>query len=120
MKQMQETFTEFTFDAAHKTTPETPLHGHTFRVRVVLVGDRDPRFGWSHDLLSVHEVVEKLKTRIDQSYLNEIEGLELPTLENTAQWIFDTLSRELAGIDRVTLERGAAGFIEGCTVGSRS
>ena len=117
---MQETFTEFTFDAAHKTTPDTPLHGHTFRARIFLTGERDPKFGWSHDLLSVHGVVEKLKTRIDHSYLNEIEGLELPTLENTARWIFDALSREIAGVDRVTLDRGAAGFMEGCTVGAGS
>ena len=47
---MLETYCEFTFDAAHKTTPDTPLHGHSFRVRVTFAGTPQPVVGWSHDL----------------------------------------------------------------------
>jgi 6-pyruvoyltetrahydropterin/6-carboxytetrahydropterin synthase len=114
---MQETYTEFTFDAAHVTTPDTPLHGHTFRARIYLRGPRHPEFGWSHDLLAVQRVVHGIKARLDHSLLNEIEGLESPTLENTTRWIFEAARTAIPGVDRVTLERGAAGHSEGCTCG---
>jgi len=112
---VQETYSEFTFDAAHKTTPDTPLHGHTFRARIYFRGVRDPQFGWSHDLLELHPVVDRLKAELDHRYLNEVPGLETPTLENTTRWIFHYLSGVVSGVDRVTLERGGAGFAEGCT-----
>lgn len=117
---MQETYTEFTFDAAHKTTADTPLHGHTFRARVYLSGPRHPQFGWSHDLLDVHRVVDRLKGELDHRYLNEVPGLETPTLENTTRWIYEYLRRSITGVDRVTLERGGNGYAEGCTCGAAS
>ena len=115
---MQETFTEFTFDAAHKTTPQTPLHGHTFRARVYLTGPRHPVFGWSHDLLPVHSAIEEIKAKLDHCLLNDIPGLENPTLENTTRWIYEHVCQAIPGVDRVTLERGGPGHAEGCTCGA--
>ncbi len=110
---MLETFCEFTFDAAHKTTPDTPLHGHTFRVRVVLTGEPQPVTGWSHDLAQVEGAVAALRHRLDHSFLNDIEGLETPTLENVARWIWTHLSAAIDGLDRVEVSRGAVGSAEG-------
>lgn len=110
---MIEMFTEFTFEAAHKTTPDTPLHGHTFKVKVVLTGEPHPVFGWSHDLLEVEPVISAIRRRVDHSYLNDIEGLEIPTLENVAGWLCRHLDQKIPGVDRVEVRRGLDGAGEG-------
>lgn len=110
---MIEMFREFTFEAAHKTTPDTPLHGHTFKVKVVLIGEPVPVYGWSHDLLEVEPVISAVRRRLDHTYLNDIEGLETPTLENVAQWICARLQADLKGVDRVEVRRGLDGAGEG-------
>ncbi|MCO6415703.1 6-carboxytetrahydropterin synthase [Siccirubricoccus sp. KC 17139] len=112
------TFRDFAFDAAHKTTPDTPLHGHSFKVRVVMSGDPDPVYGWSHDLLEVAPVLDSVRKQLDHRYLNDIEGLEMPTLENVARWIWNRLDAALPGLQRVELWRGAEGAAEG-TIYSR-
>jgi 6-pyruvoyltetrahydropterin/6-carboxytetrahydropterin synthase len=111
--QVIEMFREFTFEAAHKTTPDTPLHGHTFKVKVVLTGEPVPVFGWSHDLLEVEPVISAVRGKLDHTYLNDIEGLETPTLENVAQWIWTRLDKAIPGVDRVEVRRGLEGASEG-------
>ncbi|WP_431285893.1 6-pyruvoyl trahydropterin synthase family protein [Humitalea sp. 24SJ18S-53] len=106
-------FQEFAFEAAHKTTPDTPLHGHTFKVKVVLTGEPVPVFGWSHDLLVVEPIISALRKQLDHRYLNDIEGLETPSLENVAQWIFRRLDKEIPGVDRVEVRRGLEGACDG-------
>jgi 6-pyruvoyltetrahydropterin/6-carboxytetrahydropterin synthase len=101
---MQETFCEFTFDAAHKTTPDTPLHGHTFRVRVAMTGDRVPVVGWSHDLSEVEAVVADVRRMVDHRYLNEINGLETPSLENVAHWLWDRFEPRISGLTRIEVD----------------
>jgi 6-pyruvoyltetrahydropterin/6-carboxytetrahydropterin synthase len=108
-----EMFQEFAFEAAHKTTPDTPLHGHTFKVKVVLTGEPVPVFGWSHDLLEVEPIISAVRKQLDHTYLNDIEGLEIPTLENVAQWICRRLDQALPGVDRVEVRRGLEGACEG-------
>lgn len=110
---MQETFCEFSFDAAHKTTPDTPLHGHTFRVRVVLDGARDPVYGWSHDLVEVEGIVARVRGEVDHRYLNDIAGLDVPTLENVAQWLWQRFDGEIKGLARLEISRGVRGCSEG-------
>jgi 6-pyruvoyltetrahydropterin/6-carboxytetrahydropterin synthase len=110
---MQEMFCEFNFDAAHKTTPETPLHGHTFKVRVYLTGEPVPVVGWTHDLLEVMPVIKALRSRLDHTCLNDIAGLETPTLENVARFIWRELDAALKGVDRVEVCRGFEGAVEG-------
>jgi 6-pyruvoyltetrahydropterin/6-carboxytetrahydropterin synthase len=110
---MLETFCEFTFDAAHKTTSDTPLHGHTFRVRVVVVGEPEPVFGWSHDLRDIENAVAAVRRQVDHTLLNDIEGLETPTLENVAQWLWRRFEPKLRGLARIELSRGFAGATEG-------
>jgi|UniRef100_UPI0013317805 6-pyruvoyltetrahydropterin/6-carboxytetrahydropterin synthase len=114
-----EMFREFAFEAAHKTTPDTPLHGHTFKVKVVLTGEPDPVFGWSHDLLEVEPVISALRRKVDHTYLNDIEGLEIPTLENVAGWICRHLDQAIPGVDRVEVRRGLEGAGEGVVYRNR-
>jgi 6-pyruvoyltetrahydropterin/6-carboxytetrahydropterin synthase len=109
-----ETYKEFTFEAAHKTAPFEGLHGHSFRVRVVLSGAADPVYGWSHNLYVVEDVIDDVRGLLDHKYLNDIEGLAVPTIENVAIWIWRQLGKSLAGIERIEVSRGSEGHAEGC------
>jgi 6-pyruvoyltetrahydropterin/6-carboxytetrahydropterin synthase len=110
-----ETFKEFTFEAAHRSEPFEGLHGHSFRVRVVLTGAVDPVYGWSHNLYSVQEAFDDARKVLDHKYLNDIEGLAVPTIENVAIWLWRYLNTSLSGIDRVEVSRGSEGHAEGCS-----
>jgi 6-pyruvoyltetrahydropterin/6-carboxytetrahydropterin synthase len=113
---MLETFKQFTFEAAHQTPPYSSLHGHSFTVCFYMKGTPDPVYGWSHNLNDIDEAVDAVKREIDHKYLNDVEGLSVPTLENVTHWLFRRLSSSIPGIDRVVVQRGSDGQKEGCMV----
>ena len=87
----------FQFEAAHKL-PNVPakhkcarLHGHSFRVEVVVAGECDARLGWLMDYAEISDAFKPLLDRLDHYYLNEIPGLENATSEHLAKWIWDRL-----------------------------
>ena len=97
----------FQFEAAHKL-PNVPadhkcarLHGHSFRVEVVVSGECDPRLGWLMDYADISEAFKPLLDRLDHYYLNEIPGLENPTSENLARWIWDRLKPKVPLLSEV-------------------
>ena len=100
---------EFGFEAAHRLprAPEghkcTRLHGHSFRVQLVCEGEIDPDTGWLVDFGEIKRVFEPLLQRLDHRYLNEIEGLENPTAENIARWIWRRIKPELPALVQVIL-----------------
>lgn len=110
-----ETFKEFTFEAAHRSPPFEGLHGHSFKVQVVMRGTPDPVFGWSHNLYEVDKPLKEVRARLDHTYLNDIEGLAYPTLENVTRWIWGELHGRIDGLSRVVLTRGRDGDVEGCS-----
>lgn len=112
---MIETFREFTFEAAHQLPPFSGLHGHSFMVEVVVTGPSDVEFGWATSLIDIEPHIEALRQDLDHKYLNDIDGLEVPSLENVAAWIWRRLDRVVPGLDRVVVRRGVAGRGEGCT-----
>ena len=78
---------EFTFEAAHRL-PNVPadhkcsrLHGHSFRVEVICEGEIDPRSGWLVDFAEIKRAFTPLLGELDHRYLNEIEGMENPTVD---------------------------------------
>jgi len=99
----------FTFEAAHRL-PNAPeghkcarLHGHSFRVEVICEGDADPETGWLIDFGEVKRLFEPILKRLDHHYLNEIDGLENPTSENLARWIWGPLKAELPQLSQITI-----------------
>ncbi len=111
-----EIYKEFTFEAAHRL-PNVPaghkcerLHGHSFRVRVVVRGPVDPRAGWVMDFGDLKDAFRPVHDRLDHRYLNEIEGLENPTSEQIAYWIWCELAPRLPWLAAVEVR-------ETCTSG---
>ncbi|HEX2256900.1 MAG TPA: 6-carboxytetrahydropterin synthase [Afifellaceae bacterium] len=110
-----ETFKEFSFEAAHQIPPHSDVHGHSFRVAVVVSGESDGNFGWSVSLYDLEEKTEAVRLALDHKYLNAIDGLSVPSLENLARWIWERLAPEVPGLERIKVERGVPGYSEGCS-----
>ena len=97
----------FHFEAAHRLphVAETHrchrLHGHSYRVELRLEGAVDPATGFVADFFDIEDAFAPLREALDHHYLNEIEGLENPTAELIAVWIFDRIKPalpQLAGV----------------------
>jgi 6-pyruvoyltetrahydropterin/6-carboxytetrahydropterin synthase len=115
-----ELFKEFTFESAHQVPPYSGIHGHSFMVEVFLRGKPDPVYGWATSLTDVESHIEAVREDLDHKYLNDVEGLAVPSLENLAQWIWRRLDNVLPGLDRITVRRGSAGNGEGCIYRGRA
>jgi 6-pyruvoyltetrahydropterin/6-carboxytetrahydropterin synthase len=99
----------FRFEAAH-LLPNVPeghkcrrLHGHSFVVDVAVRGDVDAKVGWLVDYADIRAAFGPVYETVDHRYLNEIEGLENPTSEILAAWIWARLAPALPGLHRVTV-----------------
>ncbi len=99
----------FQFEAAHllPNLPESHkcrrLHGHSFRVEICVEGPCDPNFGWVMDYADVTVAFQPLFQRLDHRYLNEVDGLENPTSENIALFIWDGLKPVLPQLTEVVV-----------------
>lgn len=100
---------EFGFEAAHRL-PNTPeghkcrrLHGHSFKVTVEIKGQVDEETGWVIDFADLKEAWQPLHDQLDHYYLNEVEGLENPTSEMLARWIWERLEPSLPLLHSVTV-----------------
>jgi 6-pyruvoyltetrahydropterin/6-carboxytetrahydropterin synthase len=98
---------DFQFEAAH-TLPTLPdghkcrqLHGHSFKVEVVIEGEVDERVGWIYDHARISAAVEPVLEIVDHAYLNDVEGLESPTIERLAGWFWRQLAPVLPGLCEV-------------------
>jgi 6-pyruvoyltetrahydropterin/6-carboxytetrahydropterin synthase len=108
----------FHFEAAHML-PHAPeghkcrrLHGHSFGVTVFVSGDLVEPEGWICDFAEIVAAWGPLHDALDHRYLNDVVGLENPTSELLAAWIWDRLVDVLAGLSAVEVA-------ETCTSGCR-
>ncbi|HEY2573329.1 MAG TPA: 6-carboxytetrahydropterin synthase, partial [Verrucomicrobiaceae bacterium] len=85
------------------------LHGHSFYVEVTLRGEPDARTGVLRDLGAVKAVLDEIHADLDHRLLNEIEGLQNPTLENLARYIFQCAKSSLPEVARVKIRRPSYG-----------
>jgi len=102
-------FKEFTFDSAH-SLPNVPeghkckaIHGHTYRLKVIIEGDLDPHLGWVMDFSDLKNVVKPVIDQIDHKYMNELKGLENPTCEAIAIWLWNKIKPSLPLLKEIEL-----------------
>lgn len=111
-----EIYKEFNIEAAHRLPNLPPehkcsrLHGHSFHVRICVEGEVDQTTGWVMDFADIKAVFKPIYEQLDHHYLNEIDGLENPTSENLAKWIWDRLKPDLPLLSKVIVK-------ETCTSG---
>jgi 6-pyruvoyltetrahydropterin/6-carboxytetrahydropterin synthase len=109
-------YKQFTFEAAH-LLPNVPpdhkcrrLHGHSYRVTAVISGEPDIESGWVMDFADLKSAFGECRARLDHRYLNEIPGLENPTAEQIAIWIWKQLRPGLPTLSEIRID-------ETCTAG---
>lgn len=99
----------FQFEAAHllPLLPEAHkcrrLHGHSFKVEIVIAGECDPKLGWLMDYADIKSAFKPLWEQLDHRYLNEVPGLDNPTSENVAVWIWERLKPGLPLLTEVSV-----------------
>ena len=111
-----ELFKVFQIEAAHYL-PNVPeghqcrrLHGHSFQIEIHVAGPVDDHLGWVMDFADIKRAFEPLYRQLDHYCLNDIPGLENPTSENLARWIWQRLKPELPALSKVVIR-------ETCTSG---
>ncbi len=111
-----EIFKEFRIEAAHRL-PQVPaehkcarLHGHSFLIGVYVEGEVQVAAGWVRDFADISGAMRDVHEELDHRYLNDIAGLENPTSEMLAIWVWRRLKPRLAGLSRVVIH-------ETCTSG---
>lgn len=111
-----EIYKEFVFEAAHRL-PNVPdghkcarLHGHSWKGVIYVRGEIGQRSGWVMDFAEIKRAFRPIYEQLDHHYLNDIDGLDNPTSEVLAKWIWDRLKPGLPGLSRVVIN-------ETCTTG---
>ena len=102
-------FKQFTFDSAHflPNVPETHkcrgIHGHTYKLTVFLEGPLDPQLAWVADFGDIKREVKAVVDLVDHKLLNDIPGLENPTCEVVAIWIWNKIKSSIPLLKRIEL-----------------
>ena len=111
-----EIFKEFSIEAAH-WLPNVPaghkcrrMHGHSFRIQIHVRGPLDPQMGWVMDFADIRRAFHEIEDQIDHRCLNDVEGLENPTSENLARWLWTKLLPALPALSKIVVQ-------ETCTSG---
>lgn len=111
-----EIYKEFVFESAHRL-PNVPdwhkcgrMHGHSFKGTIYVTGDVGDKTGWVMDYAEMKEIFQPIHDQLDHHCLNDIPGLENPTSEVLARWIWNKLKPDLPNLSRVVIN-------ETCTSG---
>ena len=115
-EQVVEIFKQFTVEAAHRL-PNLPenhkcrrLHGHSIRIEIHVSGPLTEKEGWVMDFADLTRAFNPVYEQLDHHYLNDIPGLENPTSEILARWIWSRLKPALPLLSKVVVR-------ETCTAG---
>jgi 6-pyruvoyltetrahydropterin/6-carboxytetrahydropterin synthase len=109
----------FDFEAAHTldrridAAPSKRIHGHTYHAEVSLRGMPDPQTGMLMDLGYFRRVLADVREQLDHHLLNEVPGLETPTLEGLCAFIARQLREPLPMLASVRVWRASG---DACTL----
>lgn len=102
-------FKQFTFDSAH-FLPHVPdghkckeIHGHTYRLTVYVEGELEKKLEWVMDFAEMKNVIDPVVKSIDHKLLNNISGLENPTCEIIAVWLWNKIKPEVPLLTKIEL-----------------
>jgi 6-pyruvoyltetrahydropterin/6-carboxytetrahydropterin synthase len=115
---MWELTKSFHFEAAHWLKGTTlgeaseEIHGHSFRAEVAIRGTPDPATGMVMDLGILEQKIATVRGALDHKFLNNVEALGLPTLENLTRYIWERV-QGAGKVTRVSIYRDSCG--ESCT-----
>ncbi len=84
--------------------PCSRVHGHSFRIEIHVGGPVDPDTGWVIDFAELDAAFAPVREQLDHRYLNDIPGLENPTSERLAQWIWQRLKMALPGLSKIIVQ----------------
>ncbi len=100
---------DFALECAHRL-PHVPeghkcgrMHGHSFRITLRVAGETDPRLGWLIDYAELTRAFTAIHGALDHRCLNDVPGLENPTSEVLARWIWNRLQPALPLLSCVTV-----------------
>lgn len=111
-------YKDFNFEAAHYLPtappghPNSRVHGHSFRARIWVEGEPDPDSGLVFHFDDLMTAIEEARDALDHRLLNEVPGLEAPTVERITMWIWNALANRVPGLTRVEVARDSCH--EGC------
>lgn len=105
----------FTFEAGHRLIDRPMcreegerIHGHSYSVEITLSGE--PTRGMIMDSSLLKELGGKIVSALDHRFLNDVEGLGEPTLENIGRWVLDrTCERVSDSVSQVKVWRQSVG-----------
>ncbi|HEY8902892.1 MAG TPA: 6-carboxytetrahydropterin synthase QueD [Chthoniobacterales bacterium] len=100
---------DFRFESA-QTLPNVPathkcgrMHGHSFLVEISVEGEVNPATGWIYDHAEISRAMDPIVELLDHAYLNEVPGLENPTIELMAGWLWSKLAPQLPGLAEIVI-----------------
>ncbi len=102
-------FKQFTFDSAHflPMVPEghkcREIHGHTYKLTVFIKGPVDEQLGWVVDFNDIKHVILDTLNKVDHKFLNNVPGLENPTCELLAKWLWNNIKQTIPRLRRIEL-----------------
>tara|TARA_B110000444_G_C18805268_1_gene579594 strand:- start:377 stop:733 length:357 start_codon:yes stop_codon:yes gene_type:complete len=80
------------------------IHGHSFKIKIIVSGKINKSTGMVIDFDEIDKLFNPIHSLIDHKYLNNIEGLENPSSENLAIWIWEKLKPKLPTITQIEIK----------------
>jgi len=114
---MPTVFKRFSFDAAHRLPGLKPghrcgrIHGHTFHLEVRCAGSIQPTTGMVVAYEDIKGAVLPVLADLDHHLLNDLPGLEIPTTENLAAYLWKRLQPALPLLSELLLQETATAGI---------
>jgi len=108
----------FYFESAHTLRREVErneadgsrrVHGHTYTAEVCVSGKAHRATGMVVDLAVLRAAIAAVREQLDHHFLDEVPGLDVPTLENLCVFIYKRVAAQVPGVASVSVARHSSG-----------